>query len=319
MVWLITLCVFGAVTAGAYAILQARMTAAAAAQARLDRIAGQSLTEWGVAPLTLRGNRMSSIAWLEKFLTGQKFAHGLESMLVRAGWSMRVGEFISTCLGVGVFVYAIFYFVVGQPLIGIFPALLCSYVPLFLLKRAMRKRVAKIEKQLAECLVMMANGLRAGFGLMQAIGQAARQTEQPISGELAQFLRDVQVGSSVEEAITEFGKRIGSYDVDIVVTAVLVQRNVGGNLSEILDNVAHTIRERERIRGEIQTLIAEQKMTGWVIALVPPVIAVIFTILNKAYMATLVTTTSGRMILAGAITMELIGGWMIKKIIAIDV
>lgn len=319
MLWLITLCVFAAGSAGAYAIFQGRMMAAAAAQARLDRIAGNSMNEWGLAPLQLRGNRMSSIAWVEKLLSERRFAHGLELLLIRASWSMRVGEFISTCLGIGVFVYAVFFFVIGQPLIGMFPALIFAYMPLFLLKRAAAKRIARIEKQLAEALIMMANGLRAGFGLMQAIGQAARQTEAPIAGELAQFLRDVQVGSSVEEAITEFGRRLGSYDVDIVVTAVLVQRNVGGNLSEILDGVAHTIRERERIRGEIRTLIAEQKMTGWVIALVPPVVAVLFTLLNKSYMATLVTTTSGRVVLGGAIVMELIGGWMIKKIIAIDV
>ncbi len=115
------------------------------------------------------------------------------------------------------------------------------------------------------------------------------------------------------------GRRIGSYDLDIVVTAILVQRNVGGNLSEILDNVAHTIRERDRIKGEIQTLIAEQKMTGMVISAIPVVIGVIFYLINREYMTLLFTEPMGRVMLGAALFLEICGALMIRKIINIEV
>jgi tight adherence protein B len=320
MLLLITFAVFGAVACTAYGLLVLRGAPALSAQARLERIAGQSpYPDWGASSLALRTNRMSSIAFVERMLANRDFALGLDLTITRAGWRMRVSEFLATCFLAGVFGFFAVKLALGYALVGAIVGLFAMYIPYFLLRRAAKKRIGKIENQLAETLSLMANALRAGFGLMQAIGQAAKQTEDPIAGELNQLMRDIQIGSSVEEAVTEFGRRIGSYDLDIVVTAILVQRNVGGNLSEILDGVAHTIRERERIRGEIQTLIAEQKMTGMVIALVPPGVAILFFLLNKAYMMTLVTTGVGKMILVAAVVLELLGAWMIKKIISIDV
>jgi tight adherence protein B len=320
MLLMITFAVFGAVAFAAYGLMLMRSAPALSAQARLDRIAGQSpYPDWNASGLTLRSNRMSSIAFVERMLANRDFALGLDMMITRAGWRMRVSELLATCVLTGGIAFFILNLLLGYVLIGLVAGLFAMYIPYFLLRRAATKRIGKIEKQLAETLSLMANALRAGFGLMQAIGQAAKQTDDPISGELNQLMRDIQIGSSIEEAVTEFGRRIGSYDLDIVVTAILVQRNVGGNLSEILDGVAHTIRERERIRGEIQTLIAEQKMTGMVIALVPPAVAVLFYVLNKAYMMTLVTTGIGKVILGTAVVMEILGAWMIKKIISIDV
>ncbi|MBI2761641.1 MAG: type II secretion system F family protein [Chloroflexi bacterium] len=312
--------IFGFVTSAIFAALQMRGSTALAAQARLERVTGNlPYADWAGSSVALRGNRMSSISWVEKMLANRDFAHGLDLTLIRAGWRMRVSELIATCFLTGVFVFFAITMFLGSIVIAAVAGAFSLYVPYFLLKRAAKRRISKIEKQLAETLGLIANALRAGFGLMQAIGQAARQMEEPIAGELSQFVRDTQIGSSVEEAATNFGHRIGSYDLDIVVTAILVQRNVGGNLSEILDGVAHTIRERERIRGEIQTLIAEQKMTGIVIGLIPPGVAGLFFILNRSYMMVLVETNVGRVTVGVALVMELLGAWMIKKIINIDV
>lgn len=320
MEFLIAACVFMAVTAGIYAVFQMRAAGTLAAQARIERFSGIAPAfDLQASAVALRGSRMSSIPWVERLLTGKGFANSLDLLMIRAGWRMRVGEFIGTCFIVGAAVFFVATIVLNQPLIAIAPGLAGSLIPFFYLKHSAKKRVAKIEKQLAETLVLMANALRAGFGLMQAVGQAVRQVDAPIRDELAQLVRDTQIGSSIDDAVTELGRRVGSYDLDIVVTAVLVQRNVGGNLADILDGVAHTIRERERIRGEIRTLIAEQKMTGIVIAIVPPAVGVLFFMLNREYMMTLFTNPTGKLLLGLAVGLELMGGWMIRRIVNIDV
>jgi tight adherence protein B len=318
---LITLTVFVAVTAGIMALMQDRTATAAAAQARLDRVSGRTdFAAWTAGgSLALRGNRMSSIGWVESALKDLDFAQGLQITLQRADWNMRVSEFLALCgLGAG-FTFFAGAIVLHQPAIGLVLALFGAYVPIFILRRAAKKRVAKIEKQLVELLMMMSNALKAGFGLMQAVDQASKQMEAPIADELRQLNRDTQIGSSVEEAVTDFSRRIGSYDLEIVVTAILVQRNVGGNLSEIFDNVAHTMRERERIRGEIATLTSQQKLTGIVIAALPPVLALLFTLLNRDYMMVLFTETLGRVMVVSGIVLECVGAFVIKKIIDIDV
>lgn len=315
---LIVLSVFIAVSAGIMAFTQAQQTTKLAAQARLDRITQRGEMDFGTRA-ALRGNRMSSIGWVQPMLEDMDFAKSVDMLLVRADWNMRVSEFIAMCATGFALGFLVGDFLLGKVLFGIVLGAFGMWAPYFILKRAAKRRIAKLEKQLPEMLVMMSNGLKAGFGLMQAVEQCARQLPSPIADELKQLRQDTQVGSSVEEAVMALNRRVGSYDLDIVITAILVQRNVGGNLSEILDNTAHTIRERERIKGEIQTLIAEQKMTGYVIMVVPPAVGVIFFFINHDYMVTLFTEPLGRLMLAAAVLMQAAGGWMIRKIVNIEV
>ena len=134
----------------------------------------------------------------------------------------------------------------------------------------------KMESQLIELLQMLSSGLRAGFGLIQALEASGDQVPAPLQFEVRRTLRDMAMGASVEQALSSLNERVGSSDFDIVITAILIQRSVGGNLAEILDNVAHTMRERERIRGEIRTLTSQQRMTGFVIGGIPIGLLLIF-------------------------------------------
>jgi tight adherence protein B len=317
---LIGFAVFAAVTAAAYAIIQARTDARLATQFRLERVAGRLAADWALPNSgMLRGSRLSNIAWVERLLQQFDLARSIDLMLIRADWSLRVSEFIGI-----VGVAGAIGFLLGMLFTGLWPVALAfgfiaGYIPVFILKRAVGKRRQLLEKQLVEALVMISNALKAGFGLLQALDQAARQLDEPISKELGQTLRDTQVGSSVEEAIQGLGVRAGSYDLEIVVTAILVQRNVGGNLAEILDGVAHTMRERERIRGEIATLTAQQRLTGFIIAGLPVALGGLFYALNPDYMTPLFTSTIGRFMIIGAIVLEIVGAFIIKKIVSIDV
>jgi tight adherence protein B len=312
--------IFAAVTALIWALIQGRMETQFATQVRLDRVAGRISEEWGNAqgPL-LRGSRISGIPWLERALGEFDIARRIDLQLIRADWSLRVSEFLAL-IGIGASVgFVIGALLFGAPLIGLVLAVIGGVLPVFALKRAVGKRRQTLEHQLIEALVMMANSLKAGFGLLQAIDHAARELDDPIAKEFKQTIRHTQIGQSVEEAIQGLGVRVGSYDMEIVVTAILVQRNVGGNLSEILDGVAHTMRERERIRGEIKTLTAQQRLTGFIIAGIPPALAAMFFAMNPEYMSLLWTEPMGRLLVGGALVLELIGAWLIKKIVAIEV
>ena len=133
------------------------------------------------------------------------------------------------------------------------------------------------------------------------------------------MVRDANLGMSGEDALDAMGERIASADLDMVLTAINIQRAVGGNLAEILDNVAFTMRERERIRGEITTLTAQQRMTGIVIGGLPVGMGALFMVINPAYMGLLFTETAGRIMLAAAVGLEVVGAFSMKRILNIEV
>jgi tight adherence protein B len=143
--------------------------------------------------------------------------------------------------------------------------------------------------------------------------------QPPIALEIRRMLRESNLGMSAEDALNALGERIDSADLDMVLTAINIQRTVGGNLAEILDKVASTMRERERIRGEINTLTAQQKMTGIVIGGLPVFMFAIFMVMNPGYMSLLITETVGKAMLGAAIGLQLMGYFAMKRIMAIEI
>jgi tight adherence protein B len=311
--------VFAAVAAVAWAVMQMRAEGHMATQLRLERVAGRLAADWNLAGPVLRGSRLSNIPWVERALQQMDLARSVDLQLIRADWSIRVSEFFAVIGGVAIAGFALTTLITGSPIFGLVAGGIGAFVPIFILKRAVAKRRRTLEKQLVEALVMISNALKAGFGLLQALDHAARQLDEPIAKELQQTIRDTQIGASVEDAINGLSTRVGSYDLEIVVTAILVQRNVGGNLSEILDGVAHTMRERERIRGEIQTLTVQQRLTGLVIACLPVGLALLFFVINPDYMQVLFDERIGQIMVAGAIVLEVVGAYVIKRIVNIEV
>ncbi len=249
---------------------------------------------------------------------GEKLADQLE----RADLTISPGEFIGSrfvlaALGL---VAPMFY---PGGVLGVLIAILAMVIgynlPKFYLNRRRKSRIAKLNEQLPEALMIISNALKAGFGLSQALGNAADNLQHPISTELGRTIHEMNVGSSAEVALLALSERSASYDLDIVITAILVQRTVGGNLGEILDTVAGTMRERIRIRGEIQTLTAQQKLTGLVIGGLPIGVGLLFQLMQPGYIGPLFTTLTGQALLVGAVVMEIIGLLIIQRILNIEV
>lgn len=239
--------------------------------------------------------------------------------LERAGLTLNAKEYLILRIGVGLVLSA------GLLVLAPMPALALGGVPLgflatgFWLKRKKVSRLHKMESQLVELLQMLASGLRAGFGLLQALEACAEQTPAPLSTEIRRTLRDTAMGASVEQALSSLNDRVGSPDFDIVITAIMIQRAVGGNLAEILDNVQHTMRERERIKGEIRTLTSQQRMTGYVIGGIPVGLLLIFMLVSPEFTGMLFSEKLGRIMLGGAAVSEALGFAVIQKIVNIEV
>jgi tight adherence protein B len=296
---------------------------AAAVRGRLEGLmSGTSVVEVQRAPGALREKGPGLFSGLARGNIGEQLALQLE----RADMTLRPSEFIALRMILAGFGFVLPTFLLWEragaavAMVVAVVAMIIGYnLPKWYMNRRRKARVAKLNAQLPEALTIISNALKAGFGLLQALNNAAEHLEHPISTELSRTIHEMNIGSSAEEALVSLGERSGSYDLDIVITAILVQRTVGGNLGEILDTVAETMRERIRIRGEIQTLTAQQKLTGLVIGFLPIGVAVLFQFMSPGYIEPLFTTFVGRMLIGIAIVLEVVGVMIIQRILDIEV
>ena len=182
-----------------------------------------------------------------------------------------------------------------------------------------KRRQKAFTTQLGDMLIMVANALRAGFSFMQAFELIAREMDAPIGREVQKVVSEVNIGVDLETALDNMQKRVASPDFELVVTAVVIQRQVGGNLAQILDTISDTINNRVRMRREILTLTAQGRASGVVLALIPVGVGFILSLVNPAYLQPLFEEPLGRACIAGAIVMEIMGYIVIKRIVNIKV
>lgn len=192
-------------------------------------------------------------------------------------------------------------------------------IPRFYVKFRQFQRIKKIDAQLVDALILISNSLKSGYSFLQGMELVAEEAPHPISAEFRRMLRETNLGYPIEQALDGLTERVPSEDLDLVVTVVKIQRQIGGNLAEILDKIVHTIRERIRIKGEISTLTAQGKLQGIILTLMPPAMCMGIYMMNPEFMMPLFTTTMGKSMLAGAFVLQMIGGFFIKKIVEIKV
>ena len=291
---------------------------------RLDtfRDQAQQSPETGKKEAFLKQRSYSGLPGFSTFLRQFRGPEKVAIELERAGIPLRLGEYYIVRWGVAGLLLLIPFIFNGGILglvFGIGLAVLGYMLPPMYVAAKKKARSTKINAQLVEMLGMVSNSLKSGYGLMQSLEFSAKQIRPPLAMELRRMLRDANLGMSAEDALMGLNERIDSADLDMVLTAINIQRAVGGNLAEILENVAATMRDRERICGEIRTLTAQQRMTGIIIGGLPVGMGLLFFVINPDYMMLLFTETVGLIMLAAAIGLEVIGTMTLKRILAIDV
>lgn len=264
----------------------------------------------------------SGLPILSAFLSQFRGSEAMAIHLERAAVPLRVGEYYLIRWGMAC-LFLVVPFVFGlnpfNAAIGFGLAIVGYMLPAMWVNNKKRSRINKINQQLVDFLGLVSNSLKSGYGLMQSFEFASRQMHPPIALEIRRMLRESNLGMSAEDALNALGERIDSSDLAMVLTAINIQRTVGGNLAEILDKVASTMRERARIRGEINTLVAQQKMTGIVIGGLPVFMFGIFMVMNPGYMSLLITETVGKAMLGAAIGLQVLGYFAMRRIMAIEI
>ncbi len=256
--------------------------------------------------------------WLGGLVESRGLRPVLELRLLRAGLPVRPGEFLLACLGALVAAGGLGG-LLGGPLGGLVGAAIGSSAPAAFVALRADRRLRSFNAQLPDLLKLTAGSLRAGFSLLQSLGSVVEQVEEPMQSELRLALSRARLGESIEDALGEVAERTGSREFEWTVTAVGIQREVGGNLAEILDTVATTMVERERLRREVRTLTAEGRMSAIILALLPLALGGFIFLANRPYIELLVSTTPGELALAGGVLLELLGGWWMRRTIEIEV
>ena len=193
-----------------------------------------------------------------------------------------------------------------------------AFIPIIFIKIKKDKRRKAFEAQLGDTLIMMCNGLRSGFSFNQVMENVANDMPPPIGIEFGRVCNEIRYGATMEEALNNMCDRVKSADLMLVVSAVLIQRTTGGNLSEMLSTISHTIRERIKIKGEINSITAQGRMSGLIIGALPIGIAAVLMVVNPDYMSTFFTTKIRKIMLVVSVVMEVIGFFAIRKVVTID-
>lgn len=252
---------------------------------------------------------------IEKKTFVQKMILEFQKADLKLRYSEYVGMYFLVTLVPGIIGYLItktpvgFFMLAGPGLV----------VPRFYVKFRQFQRIKKIDNQLVDALILISNSLKSGYSFLQGMELVAEEAPHPISSEFRRMLRETNLGYPLEQALDGLAERVPSEDLDLVVTVIKIQRQIGGNLAEILDKIVHTIRERIRIKGEINTLTAQGKLQGIILTLLPVGMAVGIYMMNPEFMMPLFTTLMGKAMLGAAFILQMIGGFMIKKIVEIKV
>jgi len=247
------------------------------------------------------------------------FTRMMHEQLERAGLPIRPAEYIYLHI-VGVLAAGLFAMLVSRSLpLVILVAVTAVVIPLLLLERRIEKRRAAFEEQLPEVLNLLAGSLRAGWAFLQAIGLVAERMAQPASGEFARVQTEARLGLPVERALEHMAIRLGSDDFTWSVSAIAIQREVGGNLAEVLDIVASTMRERAELKRHISSLTAEGRLSGAILLGLPFVELIAVLLVNPTYLSTMFTATFGWVLMITGVLLLIVGALWLRRVIKVEI
>ena len=304
--------------------------------ARLERYAsGRDETKQAEAGSASLGDLISqsaALSQLNKAVEGRDFGANLSRELARADLKLKVSEYLFIWVGAIVGVPLLMFFAglalpaLQNPIVLLVGAVIGFFLPRWYVRRRQGKRLNQFNKQLPDTITLIANALRAGSSFLQAIELVVREARPPISTEFQRVIREVNLGLPFEQALENLVRRVKSEDLELMVTAISIQYQVGGNLAEILDSIAYTIRERVRIKGEIRTLTAQQRMSGYVVGFLPIGLVAFLFIIAPSFLEPMVDPEvniagipTGMILIAIGGIMMFIGFMFIRRIVDIEV
>jgi tight adherence protein B len=317
----VTVLVFVAVTLMVFAAISLFDQRKAQARVLRDRLSPvQKLGEQAAPEVAfLRDEVLSRIPAFDNYLRRSERVSELQKTLEQGNIDVRAGNFIMLCI-ISSLVFALIAFIVGGNLIfGWVGALIGFFIPYAYASHRRSKRFQKFEEKFPEAIDTLARAVRAGHAFTTAIEMIANEVSEPVAGEFRQLFEEQKFGLPVRDALLNLTDRIPLVDVKFFVTAVMLQRETGGNLAEILDNLSYVIRERFKILRQVRVHTAQGRLTMVLLMALPPTIVVVMQVLNPGFIQPLFSDPWGHVLIVAGISMQTIGYFVIRKIIRIQV
>ncbi len=267
----------------------------------------------------LRGAGALDAAWVALLSTRLPHLRDIRLMLEQAGMEWTFQSYLLLVAGWGGGLGLAGLTVTGQWLFALPLAALGASLPYLWIRNKRKRRLGKFEAQLPEAIDLLGRAIRSGHPLSSGLDMVAQESPDPLATEFRRTFEEQRFGLPLEDSLLALAERVTLVDVRILVTAILIQRNVGGNLAEILDNIAYTIRERFKIRRQLRVYTAQGRMAGYVLAVLPIAVGFIIFTLNPEYMMTLFRDPAGRLSLAVAAVLQTSGYFWIRNIVNIDI
>jgi tight adherence protein B len=266
-----------------------------------------------------RQQRMSSIGLVSRLLGRLHIARNIERMMQKAGLTMNVSTFALITLMAFATVWLGARVTLHHNLLALFLGGLGAVVPYLVVLIKMNRRMALFSEQFPDAIDMVTNALRAGFAMNGAIQMVAEESPEPVGTEFKILFEEQKLGLDLKQALLNFGNRMDNTDVPIFVTAVLIQRDTGGNLAEVLENIAYVIRDRYRILGEVRTFTTQGRLSGLILGMLPVIMAGVLSILSPGYLEHMTEDQLGSVLISVAVGLQIIGFFWIRKCVNIKI
>jgi tight adherence protein B len=321
MLFVVALLVFAVVTAAVFAGISLLDQRKAQARVLRDRLASVDKTDEG-APLQLailRDEMLSRIPAFDSMLRRSERVTLLQKMLAQGSVDMRAGNFLMLCAIAGLLLGGAAFLAGGSIIFG-WVGLVCGFfVPYAYASHMRAKRFQKFEEKFPEAIDTLARAVRAGHAFTTALEMIATELAEPVAGEFRQLYEEQKFGLPVRDALVNLTQRVPLVDVKFFVTAVMLQRETGGNLAEILDNLSYVIRERFKILRQVRVHTAQGRLTMVLLMALPPTIVVIMRLVNPSFIHPLFVDPLGHILIVAGITLQTLGYFVIRRIIRIQV
>ena len=285
-----------------------------------DRLAGRARTPKALKQTQLMKAEIGEKPKLAERLMGVGLETKLREYIEQGGLQWEPARLVHASLFLSLILFNLFWYVLpnGKPISPV-GAVIGAALPFIYIWQKRSKRLGKIEEQFPEALEFVARAMRAGHAFSVSLEMLHKEFPEPVSGEFRRTFEEQNLGLPLEVALEKLGKRVPLIDVHFFVSAVLLQKRTGGNLAELLDNLAYLIRERFKLRGQVRAISAHGRISGLVLSMIPCAVAVIMFFTNPDYIMFFVNDPTGKILMVSAIGMQFLGFLAIRKIIDIDV
>lgn len=297
-------------------------TAERVIEGRIARLSGTPCGSSGVPPEAveiIKHQRLSQLPWLDARLQTVRLAQRVQLLISQAESSWSVGGVLGACVVLGAAGCVLAYYDLPNPFCALLAGIVAAASPLLLLRWQRARRLRNFNRHLPDAIDLMARALQAGHSVPAAIEIIGSESPDPVRGEFREVYRQQTFGLPTREALIQLGRRVPLAELNFVITAMLLQKETGGNLIEILERTAAVIRERVRIEGEIRIYTAQGRMTGWILSLLPVTMFFLLSLANRSYCRVLVDDPTGRKLVFAGLGLMAVGGLAIRKIVNVKV